>query len=61
MGILVSKKEVHALGIRENDDVVIQIEKKGNPLRELFGTLQFSKPTAELLKESRKNTSKHWD
>lgn len=32
--------------------------RKDNPLRELFGSVKFSKPTEELLRESRENMSK---
>lgn len=61
MGILISKKEIEKMGIRENDEVLLDIHQKGNPLREMFGTHHYSKPTEELIKESRKNISKYWD
>ncbi|QQR92699.1 MAG: hypothetical protein IPJ89_00435 [Candidatus Iainarchaeum archaeon] len=60
MGLLLSKKELNKLGLKEHDEIMLTIQKKSNPLREMFGAMKFSKPTAELLKESRKNESKFW-
>lgn len=58
MGLLLSKKELTKMDIREHDEVVVTVEKKSNPLREMFGTMKFSKSTRELLEDSRKNMSK---
>lgn len=46
-------------GLHENQKVLIEVKKKENPLTEMFGAGKFSKPTIEILKENRKNTSKY--
>lgn len=58
MGMLLSKKDLFDLGIRENDEVDVILAKKTSVLMDMAGKLKFSKPTAELLKEARKNSSK---
>ncbi len=58
MGLLLSKKELAKMGFKENDEITITVEKKSNPLKEMFGAIKFSKSTRELLAESRRNESK---
>ena len=45
-------------GLRENDVVNLLILKKGNPLKETFGTLKFKKSTQQMLKQSDRES---WD
>ncbi len=58
-GIIISKIEMEDKGLHENQKVLIEVKKKENPLTEMFGAGKFSKPTIEILKENRKNTSKY--
>lgn len=58
-GLFIPKENAKRLDLRENEEVMVDITRQ-NPLRELFGSGKFSKPTEELLKESRKNLSRHW-
>ena len=37
MGLLISRKEAEMLNIREGDELLVDIVKKENPLKELFG------------------------
>jgi antitoxin component of MazEF toxin-antitoxin module len=60
MGIVIPQETVEALGIRQNEFVIVDIQKKENVLRELFGNLKFKKPTPELLKEARKDLEGKW-
>ena len=57
-GLLISKKDAQRLGIREKQTLHIRVDQKVNPLQELAGTLKFSKPTKQLLKEAREGYSK---
>ena len=59
LGILIPKKVAQELKIRENQDVIVDIKPKDNPLRELFGSAKLSKPTEQLLKEIRGKESKY--
>ena len=37
MGIIIPKEEANKMNLREGEEVVVEIIKKENPLRELFG------------------------
>ena len=60
LGIIIPKKVAKELKIRENQEVIVDIKPKDNPLRELFGSGKFSKPTEQLLKEVRGKESKYF-
>ena len=59
LGIIIPKEEVENLNLRENQTIVVEITKKENPLKELFGFGKLKKPTEELLKEIREKESKY--
>ena len=59
-GIPVPKRKAKELGLHEGQEVAVQIQAKGNPLREMFGSLKFDKPTKQLLKEIRGKESRYW-
>ena len=59
LGVVIPKDVVKELKLRENQDVVIDIMPKENPLKELFGSVKLSKPTEQLLKEIRGKESKY--
>ncbi|HIG98182.1 TPA: AbrB/MazE/SpoVT family DNA-binding domain-containing protein [Candidatus Woesearchaeota archaeon] len=59
IGIRIPKKTADELGLKEEQDLVVEIWKKENPLRELFGALKFNEPTEKTLKEIRKKESKY--
>ena len=59
IGIVIPKKVAEELKIRENQEVIVDIKPKDNPLKELFGSVKLSKPTEQLLKEIRGKESKY--
>ena len=59
IGMIIPKKVAKELKIKENQDVVVDIKPKDNPLKELFGSVKLSKPTEQLLKEIRGKESKY--
>ena len=59
LGIIIPKGEVENLKLKENQTVILEITKKENPLKELFGFGKLKKPTEELLKEIREKESKY--
>ena len=59
LGIIIPKEEVENLNLKENQIVILEITKKENPLKELFGFGKLKKPTEELLKEIREKESKY--
>ncbi len=63
IGIIIPKEVADEKGIRAEEDVLVEVEKKSKKtvLEELSGALPFKKPTEQILKESRKGMeSKYW-
>ena len=59
LGVIIPKNVVKELKLKEDQDVVIDIRPKENPLKELFGSVKLSKPTEQLLREIRGKESKY--
>ena len=59
IGLFVKKDDAKFFDLKDNEEIIIDINRS-NPLRELFGSGKFSKPTKQLLKESRKKETKYW-
>ena len=59
LGIIIPKEVVKELKLRENQEIIIDVKPKENPLKELFGSVKLSKPTEQLLKEIRGKESKY--
>ncbi len=60
MGVVIPSETVDKLGLRPNESVVIEITKKENPLKELFGAIKMKKPTENMLKEARAEIESKW-
>jgi len=60
LGIRIPKETAEDLNIRENEDVVVGITKKENPLKELFGFDKKHKITKELVKDTKKLLEARW-
>ena len=55
-GILIPKNELHKMNLGENQEVIVDISKKENPLKEMFGFAKKSKlkkSTKQIIKEVR--------
>ena len=59
LGVIIPKEVVKELKLKENQDIVLDIKPKENPLKELFGSVKLSKPTEQILKEIRGKESKY--
>ncbi|MAF35352.1 hypothetical protein CMO91_05930 [Candidatus Woesearchaeota archaeon] len=60
LAVIIPSKKAKELSLKPNDEVNFEVEKKANPLKALFGSMSFDKPTEEILKEARKGESKWW-
>ena len=60
IGIIIPKDTAEDLNIKPGEEVILEIQKKGNVLKELFGSIKFSKPTNRLVKEVRKDLESKW-
>ena len=60
LAVVVPKKTAERLKLGAGDCVFLDIEKKSNPLKELFGSMKFKKSTRRLLKEMREEWEGKW-
>jgi len=54
IGLVIPKEVVDSLKIRPEENIIIEIEKKENPLKELFGFGKGKKITRKAFLENRK-------
>jgi len=48
------------LNLRPEESIIIEITRKENVLKELFGAVKFKKSTEQILKEVRKDLEGKW-
>lgn len=60
LGVLLPAHFVKEEHIMPGEELVIEVKKKQNVLKELFGALPFKKTTKQLLKETRKELESKW-
>lgn len=60
IGVIIPKKVVNTLKIKPEETILIEVEKKENPLKELFGTLKSKKSTEQMIKGVRKELESKW-
>jgi antitoxin component of MazEF toxin-antitoxin module len=55
LGVLIPSCTAQKLSLKPNEEIVVEITKKQNVLKELFGAGKFNKTTEEILKEVRRD------
>ncbi len=60
LGIIIPSEMVHEFSLNPGDEVVIELQKKQNVLKELFGTIKFKRSTKEILSEVREELKSKW-
>ncbi len=60
IGVVIPSKAAEKLKLRPEETVIIEIIKKDNVLKDLFGSLRIKKPTGTILKEVRKELEGRW-
>ena len=60
LGIIIPSEMVDEFSLNPGDEVVIELHKKQNVLKELFGTIKFKKSTKEILNEVREELKSKW-
>lgn len=60
LGLLIPKEDAMHLDLRENQEVAVEITKKENPLKELFGFGKENKITRKAAEEARKLPESKW-
>jgi len=59
LGVVIPR-EVERLRLKPGDNVVIEVHKKDNPLKELWGAFKFKKDPHKLIKEMGKKWEGKW-
>lgn len=54
MGVVIPKEKAKELKIRAEEEIWVDIQKKENPLKELWGAFRTEKTGKQLLRELRK-------
>ncbi len=60
IGVVIPNETVDKLSLKPNESVVIEIIKKENILKELFGAIRIKKSTEQIIKEGRAETESKW-
>lgn len=60
IGVIIPKEVVNTLKIKPEETILIEVERKENPLKKLFGTLKSKKSTEQMIKEVRKELESKW-
>jgi len=60
IGVIIPSGTVEELKIKPDEKIVIEVRKKENILREMFGKAKFNKPTEQVLKEVREELKSKW-
>jgi antitoxin component of MazEF toxin-antitoxin module len=60
IGIIIPSAAIEKFNIKPNENILVEINKKRNVLKEMFGKARFNKSTEEILKESRREFESKW-
>lgn len=54
IGVIIPSRIAKKINLKPDEELIVSIEKKSSPLKELFGSLKMTEPTSKIIKESRK-------
>ena len=60
IGIVIPSKIVEKLALRPEENIIVEISKKENVLKELFGAVKFKRSVKEVIKEVREDLESKW-
>ncbi|MFA4953033.1 MAG: AbrB/MazE/SpoVT family DNA-binding domain-containing protein [Candidatus Pacearchaeota archaeon] len=60
IGVVIPVETADRLNLKPEETVIVEITKKENVLKELFGSLKFKKSTEQILREVRENLESKW-
>jgi bifunctional DNA-binding transcriptional regulator/antitoxin component of YhaV-PrlF toxin-antitoxin module len=60
LGVIIPKEVVHELNLSVGDELSVDIVKKVNVLKELWGALDWGKDKGKILQEVRKDLEGKW-
>lgn len=60
IGVVIPNEIVKNLKINPDEEIMIEVLKRDNSLKEIFGSLKFKRSSGEILKEVRKEMGGAW-
>ncbi len=60
IGVVIPIEAVEKLNIKPEEKIIIEIEKKNNVLKEMFGKAKFKKSAKKMIKDFRKDLESKW-
>ena len=60
IGVVIPMETVERLNIKPEEDIIIEIEKRNNILKEMFGEAKFKKSGKKMIEDFRKETESKW-
>jgi len=60
IGIIIPSRIIEKLNIKPEENLVVEINKTENVLKELFGTMKSKKTAGQMIDETRKELESKW-
>ncbi|MFQ5531562.1 MAG: AbrB/MazE/SpoVT family DNA-binding domain-containing protein [Candidatus Nanoarchaeia archaeon] len=60
IGVIIPSETVEQLSIKPDEKLIIEIEKNGNVLKEMFGTMKSKKTAKQIVDEVRRDLESKW-
>ncbi|MDO8459498.1 MAG: hypothetical protein Q7S74_00145 [Nanoarchaeota archaeon] len=60
IGVIIPNEAIERLNIKPEEDIIIEIEKKNNVLKEMFGKAKFKKSAKKMIEDFRKENNSKW-
>ena len=60
IGIVIPSEAIERFNIKPEEEIIIEIEKKNNILKDMFGKAKFKKSAEKMIKEFRRSAESKW-
>ncbi|MBS3066741.1 AbrB/MazE/SpoVT family DNA-binding domain-containing protein [Candidatus Pacearchaeota archaeon] len=60
IGVVIPIETIIKLNLKSGEEIIINIEKKNNVLKEMFGKAKFKKPAKKMVEDFRKEYDSKW-
>ena len=60
IGVVIPNEAVERLNLKPEEEIIIEIEKKNNILKEMFGKAKFKKSSKKMVGDFRKDFESKW-
>mgnify|MGYP001603937457 FL=1 len=60
IGIIIPSETIERLNIKPEENIIIEVGKESNVLKEMFGKAEFKKPAKEMIENFRKDFDSKW-